>query len=68
MGLVVRPHDEQRRSTYQVRLALVAQLDRAPDYESGGREFESSPARHFGSKVRPLYAADCAPAAIGIFE
>ena len=27
--------------------ALVAQLDRAPDYESGGREFESSRARHF---------------------
>ena len=26
--------------------ALVAQLDRAPDYESGGREFESSRARH----------------------
>ena len=26
--------------------APVAQLDRAPDYESGGREFESSPARH----------------------
>ena len=29
------------------RHALVAQLDRAPDYESGGREFESSRARHF---------------------
>ncbi len=29
------------------RLALVAQLDRASDYESEGREFESSPARHF---------------------
>ena len=26
--------------------APVAQLDRAPDYESGGREFESSPVRH----------------------
>ena len=25
--------------------APVAQLDRAPDYESGGREFESSPVR-----------------------
>ena len=25
--------------------APVAQLDRAPDYESGGREFESLPAR-----------------------
>jgi hypothetical protein len=29
------------------RSAPVAQLDRAPDYESGGREFESSPVRHF---------------------
>ena len=27
--------------------ALVAQLDRAPDYESGGQGFESSRARHF---------------------
>ena len=27
--------------------ALVAQLDRVLDYESSGREFESSPARHF---------------------
>ena len=26
-------------------VAPVAQLDRAPDYESGGREFESLPAR-----------------------
>src|SRR5882724_4258319 len=26
--------------------APVAQLDRAPDYESGGQEFESSPVRH----------------------
>jgi hypothetical protein len=26
--------------------APVAQLDRAPDYESGGREFESLRARH----------------------
>ena len=28
------------------RRAPVAQLDRAPDYESGGRGFESFPARH----------------------
>ena len=28
------------------RLAPVAQLDRAPDYESGGQGFESSPVRH----------------------
>jgi DNA-binding transcriptional LysR family regulator len=31
--------------------APVAQLDRAPDYESGGREFESLRARHFGTKL-----------------
>lgn len=27
--------------------APVAQLDRAPDYESGGQEFESLRVRHF---------------------
>ena len=32
-----------------VKDALVAQLDRALDYESRGREFESSRARHFPS-------------------
>jgi hypothetical protein len=31
--------------------APVAQLDRAPDYESGGRRFESFRARHFGTKL-----------------
>src|SRR5579871_3050030 len=30
----------------KVRHAPVAQLDRAPDYESGGQEFESLRARH----------------------
>ena len=34
----LRPHD---------RHAPVAQLDRAPDYESGGQRFESFRARHF---------------------
>ncbi len=29
-----------------IEIALLAQLDRAPDYESGGREFESLRARH----------------------
>jgi hypothetical protein len=32
-----------------LRSAPVAQLDRAPDYESGGRRFESFRARHFGT-------------------
>src|SRR4051794_33843264 len=37
--------------------APVAQLDRAPDYESGGREFESLRARHFSMpKLRPVAA------------
>ena len=36
--------------------APVAQLDRAPDYESGGRRFESFRARHF-----PLTAASMRP-------
>ena len=35
--------------------ALVAQLDRALDYESRGQEFESSRARHFCSKVDVLF-------------
>jgi hypothetical protein len=34
----------QNRQRHQ---APVAQLDRAPDYESGGQEFESLRARHF---------------------
>ncbi len=32
--------------------APVAQLDRAPDYESGGQEFESLRARHFYARAR----------------
>src|SRR5262249_23517363 len=31
--------------------APVAQLDRAPDYESGGRRFESFRARQFGTEL-----------------
>src|SRR5207248_924603 len=31
--------------------ALVAQLDRASDFDSEGREFESLRARHFGTKL-----------------
>src|SRR3982074_841766 len=34
--------------------APVAQLDRAPDYESGGQEFESLRARHFGTELGTL--------------
>jgi hypothetical protein len=34
--------------------APVAQLDRAPDYESGGRRFESFRARHFRLTAEPM--------------
>src|SRR5215471_15926911 len=40
--------------------ALVAQLDRAPDFESGGRGFESLRARHFGTKLGTPNIADFA--------
>ena len=35
--------------------APVAQLDRAPDYESGGQEFESLRARHHLPKNTSFY-------------
>src|SRR5258708_3447078 len=41
--------------------APVAQLDRAPDYESGGQEFESLRARHYPFGIiafSPLPSAD----------
>src|SRR5262249_43682258 len=40
--------------------APVAQLDRAPDFESGGQEFESLRARHFGPEPGTRKPADCA--------
>ncbi len=33
--------------------APVAQLDRAPDYESGGQEFESLRVRHLNFGISP---------------
>src|SRR3546814_4971515 len=48
-------------------LAPVAQLDRASDYESEGRTFESFRARHFGSKARtPSTAASTPEAAVSV--
>ena len=41
-----------------VRRAPVAQLDRAPDYESGGQRFESFRARHFRTELRTPGAGD----------
>src|SRR5215210_6359905 len=44
----VRPrHAPSRHLSLADRQAPVAQLDRAPDYESGGQEFESLRARQF---------------------
>src|SRR5215813_7217909 len=41
-----------RRPSRAKRKAPVAQLDRAPDYESGGQEFESLRARHSNQRDR----------------
>ena len=46
------------------RCAPVAQLDRAPDYESGGRRFESFRARHSLGHRRAFTPAD-SPTASG---
>src|SRR5690606_2111108 len=46
--------ERPRRRTLRVKPALVApvaQLDRAPDYESGGQRFESFRARHLRTKL-----------------
>ncbi len=42
------------------RQAPVAQLDRAPDYESGGQEFESLRARHLPSRFQKPSPNGCA--------
>src|SRR5258708_30649600 len=53
-GLVVQSSSGiQRRSWLQSSPALVAQLDRAPDFESGGRGFESLRARQLRHFVQP---------------
>lgn len=44
-----------RRSSYLWQ-APVAQLDRAPDFESGGQGFESLPARHLPADGEPRHA------------
>ena len=44
--------DDAQADQGPMKDALVAQLDRALDYESRGREFESSRARHF----LPIYS------------
>ena len=47
--------DDAQADQGPVKDALVAQLDRALDYESRGREFESSRARHFHLNARKIY-------------
>src|SRR3712207_2191900 len=48
------------------RDAPVAQLDRAPDYESGGQRFESFRARHFGLQARTPSTAASTPEGGGL--
>ena len=55
-SLVIRPRIHIKR------LALVAQLDRAVDFESKGRRFESYQARHFSSIARHARVAELADA------
>jgi hypothetical protein len=50
-GRFRRPRPVRDHFPRDAQQAPVAQLDRAPDYESGGREFESLRARHFGTKL-----------------
>ena len=47
--------DDAQADLSPMKDALVAQLDRALDYESRGREFESSRARHFSSIYSDSY-------------
>ena len=50
--------------------APVAQLDRAPDYESGGQEFESLRARHHlapGFRAKNFYGF-CKEPSAALFE
>jgi hypothetical protein len=42
-------------------VALVAQLDRASDFESEGREFESLRARQENQRLNPDTSAGCFP-------
>ncbi len=46
--------DRERSLAVLAPCAPVAQLDRAPDYESGGQRFESFRARHFHNKTIEL--------------
>src|SRR3954447_20764559 len=46
--------DRALRPEMPAKNAPVAQLDRAPDYESGGQEFESLRARQHLAAIQPL--------------
>ena len=49
---LIRTHPGPLKPKCTSENAPVAQLDRAPDYESGGQEFESLRARHFYARAR----------------
>src|SRR4030095_2137707 len=42
---------------YNYKLAPVAQLDRVPGYEPGGRGFESCRARQINQRVRSIWSS-----------
>src|SRR3954469_15091852 len=50
---LTRTHPGPLRPKCTSENAPVAQLDRAPDYESGGQEFESLRARQYLAEVQP---------------
>ena len=55
-NLIARLEKDKARSIIRAPFAPVAQLDRVPDYESGGRTFESCRARQT-RKPHPLGGA-----------
>src|ERR1700756_2655525 len=51
-------HRRALRPEMSAKNAPVAQLDRAPDYESGGQEFESLRARHSINDLERIHPPD----------
>src|ERR1700722_2861144 len=62
IAAIVEARAKCRYIARPTRKAPVAQLDRAPDYESGGQEFESLRARHLRTKPRRFAPWVCRPA------
>src|SRR5580704_9453909 len=61
-------HRRALRPEMSAKNAPVAQLDRAPDYESGGQEFESLRARHHLSIISAFFRAPHLSASTKIFR